>query len=370
MRVRKAASRRHRAVRKARRSPRFFCALGAVLATLCTAPIAQESMMPEKPLVIAHRGASAYVPEHTLPAKALAHAMGADFIEQDVVLSSDGVPVVLHDVHLEATTDVAEQFPDRGRNDGHFYAIDFTFEELRRLRAHERRGPDGAPVFPSRFPGGPGLSQIPSLAEEIALIDGLNQSRGVTAGLYIEMKGTAFHRAEGQDLPAAVLRILKEQGGDQRVDAVFLQSFEPEALRYLRNELKTPLPLIQLIGENAWAEDGEVDFDYLRSDAGLDEIATYANGIGPWLMQLYAGRNEQGEPILSDLAQRAQDRGLAVHPYTFRADQLPPGIDDFEELHRLFFVDLQVDGVFSDFPDLSRRYIDALFSDNADRSGS
>ena len=91
-----------------------------------------------QPIVIAHRGASGYLPEHTLAAKAMAHAMGADFLEQDVVLTADGVPIVLHDIYLEATTDVEQRFPDRSRPDGRFYAIDFTLAEIRTLSAHER----------------------------------------------------------------------------------------------------------------------------------------------------------------------------------------------------------------------------------------
>lgn len=363
-------------VRKARQGPRFFyigfcvlfCALVASFYTLLGAtpgfPVyadeekSQVSSM--KPIVIAHRGASAYLPEHTLPAKALAHAMGADYIEQDVVLTRDGVPIVLHDIYLEATTDVATHFPDRHREDGRFYAIDFTLEEIRRLRAHERRGADGRPVFADRFPGGAGLSGVPTLAEEIALIEGLNRSREMSAGLYIEMKGTAFHRAEGQDLPRAVLDVLAAAGWDQRRDQVYLQSFEPEALKYLRHDLGTTLPLIQLLGENAWVEDGGVDFDFLRTDAGLDAIATYADGIGPWLMQLYTGQGSSGAPTLSDLAARAHARQLLVHPFTFRAEELPPGINSFEDLHQLFFVELGVDGVFTDFPDRTRAFIDAM----------
>jgi len=332
-------------------------ATGIVLA-LC----AGSAMSAERPIIIAHRGASAYLPEHTLPAKALAHAMGADFIEQDVVLSRDGIPVVLHDIHLEATTDVAERFTDRRRDDGHYYAIDFSLAEIRSLRARERRGADGRPVFAGRFPDDRGSFSVPTLAEEIALIDGLNRSRGIEVGLYIEMKGTAFHWREGQDLPAAVLQVLRDSGWDQRREHVFLQSFEPMALRHLRDELATELPLIQLIGDNAWDPEGGVDFDHLRSDAGLDEIASYADGIGPWLMQLYTGPSTDGAPQLTDLAERAHARGLLVHPYTFRADQLPPGIADFAALHRLFFVELGIDGVFTDFPDLSVRLRDRLLA--------
>lgn len=315
-------------------------------------------MATDRPVVIAHRGASGYLPEHTLPAKALAHAMGADFIEQDVVLTHDGVPIVLHDIHLESTTDVAKVFPGRAREDGRFYAIDFSLAEIRRLRAHERRNPDGTAVFPSRFPAIDGLSGVPTLAEEIALIDGLNRSRGRAAGLYIEMKGSAFHDHEGQDLPAAVIKVLTDSGWDQKKGLVYLQSFEPEALKYLKYELGTELPLIQLIAENAWNENASVDYDAMRTDVGLDAVAAYADGIGPFLMQLYRGVDADGKPRLTDLAARAKERGLLIHPYTFRADQLPPGIDSFEELHSLFFDTLKVDGVFSDFPDRSRALAD------------
>ncbi|WP_415059667.1 glycerophosphodiester phosphodiesterase [Congregibacter sp.] len=330
------------------------------ISLLCVLAQGGCAMTTQQPIVIAHRGASAYLPEHTLPAKAMAHAMGADFIEQDVVLTRDGTPIVLHDIHLDSTTDVAKVFPDRARADGRFYAIDFTLAEIRRLRAHERRNPNGEAVFPERFPAIAGLSAVPTLAEEIALIAGLNRSRDHQAGLYVEMKASAFHHSEGQDLPAAVMQVLKESGWDQRKDLVFLQSFEPEALRQLKYKLKTVLPLVQLIAENAWDESGSVDFDALRTDAGLDAVAEYADGIGPWLMQLYLGTDDQGKYQITDLAKRAHARGLVVHPYTFRADQLPPGISSFEELHRLFFEDLQVDGVFSDFPDRSRALSEAF----------
>jgi len=90
------------------------------------------------PIVIAHRGASGYLPEHSLESKAMAHAMGADFLEQDVVLTSDGVPIVLHDIHLDSTTDVARLFPGRAREDGRYYALDFNLQEIKALSLHER----------------------------------------------------------------------------------------------------------------------------------------------------------------------------------------------------------------------------------------
>ena len=118
-----------------------------------TTPGLQPFPDPGRPIVIAHRGACAYLPEHTLAAKAMAHAMGADYIEQDVVLSRDGVPLVLHDIQLDCTTDVAARFPERARENGRYYAADFSLEEIRRLQLHERT-PTGSnrQIYPGRFP--------------------------------------------------------------------------------------------------------------------------------------------------------------------------------------------------------------------------
>ncbi len=320
--------------------------------------LAAMNALAQAPIVIAHRGASGYLPEHTLAAKAMAHAMGADYIEQDVVLSSDGVPLVLHDIHLETTTDVDQRFPGRARDDGRYYAIDFSLEEIRQLRVHERRaGAGDLAAFPDRFPLGPGMMTVPTLAEEIDLIAGLDHSRGRRTGLYIELKAPNFHLAEGQDIASRILAVLEEKGYAQRSDQVFLQCFDDKALRYLRDTLQTPLPLIQLIADNSWGEDSAVDYDYLRTPAGLDEVASYADGIGPWLMQIYLGRGPDGRAQLSSLVADAQARGLQVHPYTFRRDLLPIGVASFEELLDIFLQQAGVDGLFTDFPDLVRDYL-------------
>ena len=117
------------------------------------------------PVVIAHRGASGYLPEHTLPAKALAFGQGADFLEQDVVLTKDDQPIVMHDIHLDTVSDVAKKFPGRNRADGRYYAIDFTLAEVRTLQAQERIDlKSGTPVFAGRFPAQGSDFRIPSLA--------------------------------------------------------------------------------------------------------------------------------------------------------------------------------------------------------------
>lgn len=313
------------------------------------------------PIVIAHRGASGYLPEHSLAAKALAHAMGADFLEQDVVLTKDGVAIVLHDIYLETTTDVRLRFPSRAREDGRFYALDFTLDEVRQLRLHERSKYNGAgleiAVYPNRFPLGPGTCSIPTLLEEIDFISGLDRSRNKTTGLYVELKAPDWHLRQGYKIAEAVMDVLDQTGYSKRQDQVFLQCFHDKTLQYLRNTLKTELPLIQLIADNSWEKDGSVDYTQLMTSAGLDAVAEYANGIGPWIKQIYGGKNSSGQPIINTLVERAHARGLQVHPYTFRCDELPDGIADFDELLDIFINRVGIDGLFTDFPDAAYAFL-------------
>ena len=140
---------------------------------------AKKSTKMNKKIVIAHRGASGYLPEHTMEAKAMAYAMNPDYIEQDLVLSKDNVPVVIHDIYLDDVTDVAEKFPERKREDERFYVVDFTFDELQQLSVTERFNPKtGVQVYPNRFPKGKGNFKLHSLQSEIELIQGLNKSIG------------------------------------------------------------------------------------------------------------------------------------------------------------------------------------------------
>lgn len=311
-----------------------------------------------KPIVIAHRGASAYLPEHTLPCVAAAHTLGADYIEQDIVLSRDGIPMVLHDIYLESTTNVAQQFPDRYRDDGRFYAIDFDLTELKSLIVHERVDGQGSAVFADRFPVVDLQLRIPTLSEEIILIEGLNKSRGTNTGYYIEMKSPAFHAAAGLDIAVSTIKVLEAAQLHHENAPIFFQCFDPDTLRYLKNELHSPLPRIQLMGDNSWQEPPGVDFDLMRTEQGLDDVAGYADGIGPWVPQLF----EADGVMPSQLVAAAHARGLLVHAFTLRADSLECGFRDFESLHRGVFLNAGIDGVFSDFPDITREFIDTHFS--------
>ncbi len=298
-----------------------------------------------KPLVIAHRGASGYLPEHTLEAAAYAHALGADFIEQDVVLSRDGVLVVLHDIHLDTTTDVATRFPDRKRPDGRYYAIDFTWAELATLVVRERFSfSTGQPVFPRRFPASGASFRLCTLAEQITLIAGLNRATGRETGIYVEFKEPAWHQQEGRDIGAALLAELGRHGFNRAADPIFVQCFDAAALRRLRTELKTELRLVQLIGtDEAQAP--------LLTPEGLRQVATYAQGIGPSL-GLLARAGADGLPELTPLVREAQALGMVVHPYTVRSDALPTGFPTVEALLDLLLRGARVDGLFIDQPDL------------------
>lgn len=332
-------------------------ALVGILLSLFSPVHAQDDHMKDKKIIIGHRGAAGYIPEHTLPGKMLAHEMGADFIEQDVVLSRDGVPIVLHDIYLDAVTNVASAFPDRARKDGRFYAIDFDAKELKSLHVNERIDLKTGKV---RYAGRPAQTpphlHLATLAEEIALIQGLNKSSGRNAGLYVELKSPALHRQHGKDITAIVLDTLTKQGYTKRTDNIFIQCFDPAELKRIRNDLHSDLKLIQLIGENGPDEPG-IDFHSMRTPAGLAAIARYADGIGPAIDQI-VNVDDQGRIAITNLVTEAHKLGLQVHTYTARKDALPEFVTGFDQLMELLFPKADVDGVFTDFPDLAVRFRD------------
>jgi glycerophosphoryl diester phosphodiesterase len=327
-----------------------------VIACVVTNILVASTALSSQPLVIAHRGASGYLPEHTLAAAAMAHAMGADYLEPDVVLSKDGIPVVLHDIHLETTTDVEERHPTRKRPDGRWYAIDFTAAEIKTLRVHERVKDDlSGPAYPKRFPTEPRLFDVPTLEEFLILVQGLNKSTGRTAGIYPELKSPAFHQREGQDIAAIVLLLLTRYGYTRETDPVFIQSFDPTVLQRIKRDLRSPLKLIQLIGDNSWNE-AEVDYDAMRTAQGLKKVATYAHGIGLWLGHLLPVMSDKVVPNMT-LIKSARAAGLKIHPYTARADDVPKSVKDFPSYLDLIFGEMKVDGVFTDMPDQVVRYL-------------
>jgi glycerophosphoryl diester phosphodiesterase len=294
---------------------------------------AQEHARDSRPLVIAHRGASGYLPEHTLEAYAMAFAQGADFIEPDLVLTRDARFVCLHDIHLESTTDVEQRFPDRRRADGRWYAADFTLEEIRTLRAHER--------LPGRFPQDRGAFSVPTFEEMIDLVQGLERTTGRRVGLYPELKAPAWHREQGLPMEEAFLALVRERGYRGHGAPIFVQSFDPDALRRLRTA-GSRLPQVLLL------DDDDSAARWL-TDPGLAAARELAEGLGPSKKLLLA------DPTL---VPRAHAAGLVVHPYTFRADDLPRGFESFEDELERYVGELGVDGVFTDFPDRAMRFLE------------
>jgi glycerophosphoryl diester phosphodiesterase len=333
-------------------------------------------------IVIAHRGASGLLPEHTLAAYRLAIEQGADFIEPDVVLTADGAMIVRHEPMLDETTDVADRFPTRRRTtrdvDGvpttAYFACDFTLAEIRTLRARQ--------AWPGRSKAYDGLHPIPTLAEVLALARAQSARLGRTIGVYPETKHPSFHDAifGRMTFEEALIGLLHEAYGNRADAPVFIQSFETANLRHLRT--RTRLRLTQLIGGAGLEDDGSVrltapmlqprdltlagdprSFADLLTPSGLDFIATYADAIGPW--KPFVLRTVRTDGPLSDdrvaaaptrrvaggtgLVEAAHARGLQVHPWTFRDDAGILGfVDPIDEIRHYFA--LGVDGVFTDFP--------------------
>jgi len=271
--------------------------------------------------IIAHRGASGYLPEHTLEAYTAAYFMGSDYIEQDLVMTKDGVPICLHDIFLEPTTDVEELFSGRRREDGHWYAIDFTLEEVKKLRVHERTV-NGRPAFQGRFPCGISKFEVPTFEEAIELVQGLNSSAHRDVGIYPELKRPEWHRKNGLPMEEKVLEILKKHGYAGKESKVYVQCFEDDALQRIR--AMSGLKLVRLMG----LEVGIVN------EMKIQSIAGYADVIGVQKELLV---------LRPEIVSLAHKHGLKVHVWTFRYES--------DEEMRGFVDRYGVDGIFTDFPD-------------------
>jgi glycerophosphoryl diester phosphodiesterase len=271
------------------------------------------------PLIIAHRGASGDRPEHTLAAYELAIDQGADFVEPDLVVTKDLVLVSRHENELSGTTDVAnrEEFEHlrrektiNGRRVAGWFAEDFTLEELRTLRAKERvpsSRPDNV-----RFDG---LYQVPTFEEIVKLVRAKEAETGRRIGLYPELKTPNFLlEVEGIDAVDLMLRELRNLGIDPE-DPIFIQCFEVGTLRRLNQ--RSDYKLVQLIApEGGPVDEPDMRYADMISASGLEELATYADGIGPWLGHVLDPTTMQATSLVSD----AQALGLKVHPWTLRKE--------------------------------------------------
>ena len=349
-----------------------------MLMTTSTNQAAQAGAANNKKVVIAHRGASGYLPEHTLAAKALAYAMRADYLEQDVVMTKDDELIVMHDLYLDRTTNVEEVFPDRARDDGRYYAIDFTLDEVKQLQVTESFIVDDEGQIqaarPQRFPINTSSFSIPTLAEEIEMIQGLNKTLGYNIGIYPEIKAPWFHRREGKDISSAVLTVLKHYGYTSKDDLIYLQCFDEHELRRIKEVLlpkfDITLKLVQLIAANDFKEtyeliEGEVtdgkwqryDYNWMLESGAMKTIATYADGIGPWYPMLVSPTSTADNIVITSMLKEAHESGLEVHPYTFRSDDLPRYVGDFDQYLDIFINQIGVDGVFTDQADKVVQFI-------------
>ena len=310
-------------------------------------------MTADRPLVIGHRGASGYRPEHTLASYALAARLGADHLEPDLVATADGVLVARHEPELGATTDVAShlEFADRqttraaeGTPRTGWFVDDFTLAELRTLHAVERL-PELRPAN-TRFAG----LLVPTLAEILDLRARLSAELGRTIGVYPETKNPGYFADRGVPLEPLLVDALRGAGLDRPGAPVFVQSFDPESLRRLRTSLR--VPLVQLVDDDA---------PHLVTAGGLAAIAAYADAVGVHkslvIPRTAAGTLGDPGPLVDD----AHGAGLAVHAFTFRDENvflpadLRRGWGDAEHgdgvAECVAFLEAGVDGLFTDHPD-------------------
>jgi glycerophosphoryl diester phosphodiesterase len=319
-----------------------------------------------RPLVIGHRGASGYRPEHTLAAYELAVRMGADFIEPDLVSTKDGVLVARHENEISATTDVASR-PEFARLrrtkviDGTtvtgWFTEDFTLAQLKTLRAVER-----LPAARQHNTLYNGLFEVPTFQEVLDLRARLSRELRREIGVYPETKHPTYFRSIGLALEPPLVRTLRRNNLDRRTAPVFVQSFEATNLRDLRDRfgLRTPLVFLTAASGGPFG-DPRPYADYL-SPAGLRELARFVDGIGPEKNQVIP-RNADGTLASpSGLVDAAHAVGLTVHPYTFRAENQflpaeyrtggdPAGYGRAFDEH-IAFLRTGIDGLFTDQPDI------------------
>ena len=356
-----------------------------------------------KPLVIGHRGASGYLPEHTLESYGKAIDMGADFIEPDLVSTKDGVLIARHEPNLIATTDVADrpEFAARrktikvdGVDETGFYASDFTLAEIKTLRAKQ--------AFGDRDQSFNGKYQIPTFDEVLTLAQERGKALNRTIGVYPETKHPTWHVEQKLPLEDKLLASLDKVGWNKADAPVFIQSFEQGNLKALR--AKTKVRLVQLVDADDvdaktgaityaapfdrpydWTKAGRTgSFGDLLTPAGLDEVKTYADGIGPWKRYLVTVKatldasgkavdvNKDGAINEADytavandtIVKNAKARGLLVHTWTFRSEArrlAATYAGDPAKEYEQFFA-LGVNGVFSDFPDTAVKARDAFWA--------
>jgi glycerophosphoryl diester phosphodiesterase len=337
-----------------------------VLAGAVSAPASAQGGRPDrKPLVVGHRGASGYRPEHTLASYELAARLGADYLEPDLVITKDGVLVCRHEPEIGGTTDVAAhpEFADRKRTvslDGvsvtGWFTHDFTLAELKTLRAVER-----IPAVRQQNTLYDGLFEVPTLQELLDLRKRLSKELGRDLGVFPETKHPTYFQRLGLELEKPLVRALRRNGLDRRGAKVFVQSFEAANLRTLADEHRLQVPLVFLTSAAGTPfNDPRTYADYL-TPAGLKELSAFVDGIGPEKSQIIPRKADGTLGTPTSLVADAHAAGLKVIPYTFRNEnqflpaELRVGADPtaygkaIDE--QVTFLRTGIDGLFTDNPD-------------------
>jgi len=343
-------------------------AFAAPAATAAHPPAEHDSRRRQRgPLVIGHRGASGYRPEHTLAAYELAARIGADFIEPDLVITKDRVLVARHEPEIGGTTDVADRPEFAGRRttkllDGvavtGWFAEDFTLAELKTLRAVERlpQVRQHNTLYNGRF-------DVPTFEEILQLRERLSRELRREIGVYPETKHPTYFRALGLPLEDALVPLLRRFGLDRPDAPVFVQSFEAANLRLLHTRYRLRTPKVFLTGVRGGPfEDTRSYADY-TTPAGLRELAGFVVGIGPDKNQVIPRLADGSLGTPTTLVADAHAARLKVHPYTFRAENtfLPtdyrvgtdPAMYGRAIDEQLAFLRAGVDGLFTDHPDIA-----------------
>lgn len=359
----------------------YLCLALALLLTNCiSTPIlnyshnSSEASQVKKgkiPFVVAHRGASGYLPEHTLEAYIRSMEMGAEFIELDLVVTKDGEIVARHEPEISETTNVGQIFPDRKTTKViddvkivGWFTEDFTLKELKKLKAKQRL------AFRQQLDNQD--FAIPTLREIIDAVDEFNLKTGKSVGIFPEIKHSTYFKSLGYNLENILIQVLNEKKWNTKYDQVYIQSFEVSNLKELSKV--TSYHLVQLIGdpnESPFDLKGtKVTYRDMITLSGLKEISKYAQGIAPYKKYLVDEKNED-YLIANDFLKNAKLLNFFIVPYTFRNETfflLKPFKDPIKEYE--FFYKLGVDGVISDFPDTAVKAIKNLKTTDVWSSGS
>ena len=364
---------------------RLSVALASILiATTCYgASPAPASPIAAKVLVLGHRGASALRPEHTLASYGQAIEDGADFVEPDLVMTKDGIPVARHENEISGTTDVAKhpEFAARKTTktiDGQpvtgWFTEDFTLAEFKTLRARER-----LPELRANNAKFDGQFSVPTFDEIIDFVAAESKKRGRAIGIYPEIKHSTYFKGLGLPMEDVVLGVIRKHAYTAKTAPLFIQSFEVDNLKYLRGKLGKDLPnvkLIQLLGEDkeqpydAVAAKRSLNFGQMMQPQGLAEIAKYADAIGPNKLSVIPRSADGKLAAPTALVKDAHAVKLLVHPWTFRPENyfLPSDLraagtpatrnDTGAVTEIRAYLDAGIDGFFTDDPALGRKAVD------------